>query len=190
MASRTRKLLIVLGCVSLFAFGTFFQEYRNRQFVNAVVWQANEQISLAQYDKLNSQLQLCVISVNGKIFQYLRTTDPQDAAIAGLTIDKCDEWLDYLGKNAPDEKTSAMLGQARLFFDGFRASANKIIIRQIRLEEEYKKGINLFGDVLGLTEVKKLEEEQNKAIPEFNKFTSTIFLSIVLATPSQPEAEK
>lgn len=190
MGKRTKKLLITLGCVSLFAAGTFFQEFRNRKFVNAVVQQANEQISLMQFDQLNTQLQMCVVSVNGKIFQYLRTNDPQDAAIAGLTIEKCDEWLDVLGKSAPDEKTSALLGQARLFFGGFREAANKIILRQVQLEELYGNGINLFSDTEKLTKIKELEEEQSKAIPEFNKFTSTIFLSIIQANPFNTEADQ
>jgi len=190
MRTRTKRLLITLGCVSLFAAGTFFRGYTDRKFVQGVVAQANEQLFLAQYDKLHTQLQLCVVGANGKIFQYLRTNDPKDAAIAALTIDKCDEWLEMLGKNAPNKQTSAMLGQARLFFDGFRASANALVQRQIQLEELYAAGVGLLGDVPSMHEIAKLEEEQSKAIPEFNKFTSTIFLSIVQAAPYQPEAEE
>lgn len=190
MSTRTKKLLIALGCVSFFAFGTFFQGYQDHKFIREVVAKTNEQIFLAQYDKMHTKLQMCIVAANGKVFQYLRTNDPRDAATASLMIDKCDEWLETLGRNAPNERVSRMLGEARLFFDGFRESAKDIIARQLRLEEEYNKGINLFGDAGGLTEIKKLEEKQNKAIPEFNKFTSTIFLSIVRGTPPQPEADK
>lgn len=188
MTKRTKKLLIILGCVSLFAAGTFFQEFRNRKFVNAVVQQANEQIDLVQFDQLNTQLQMCVMSANGKVFQYLRTNDPRDGATAGLIIEKCDEWLDVLGKNAPNEKTSAHLGQARLFFGGFREAANTIIMRQAQLEELYGDGFNLLADSDKLLKIKELEEEQTKAIPEFNKFTSEIFLSIIQADPFNTEA--
>jgi hypothetical protein len=176
--------------VALFAAGTFFRGYTDHKFVQGVVAQANEQIFLAQYDTLQSQLQLCIVSANGKVFQYLRTNSPKDAALVSLTLNRCDEWLDVLGKSAPDEKTSAMLGQARLFFNGFRESAKAIVGRQMKLEELYAKGFNLLGDVRDLSQVKKLEEEQSQAIPEFNKFTSAIFLAIVQATPSQPEAEE
>jgi len=190
MGKRTKKLLITLGCVSLFAAGNFFRGYQDHKIIQGIVAQANEQIFLFRYDSLHTRLQMCIIAANGKIFQYLRTNDPQDAAIAGLTIDKCDEWLDTLGTNAPDEKTSTMLGQARLFFDGFRKSASAIISRQVELEELYGTGLNLFSDAEKLIKIKKLEEEQNKDIPEFNKFTSRIFLSILQGSPSQPEAEK
>ena len=190
MSTRTKKLLITLGCVSLFAFGSFFQEFRNRKFVNAVVQQAHEQITLVQFDQLNTQLQMCVMSANGKIFQYLRTNEPADAALAGLIMEKCDEWLDVLGKNAPNEKTSAFLGQARLFFGGFREAANNIILRQTQLEELYGNGMNLIADPEKLIRIKKLEEEQSKSLPEFNKFTSAIFLSIIQVDPFNTEDDK
>lgn len=190
MGKRTKKLLITLGCVSLFAAGTFFRGYQDYRFVQDVVVQANEQIALLQYDKLTTRLQLCIVAVHGKVFQFLRTNDPGDAAIAALTIDQCDQWLDVAGKNAPNEKSSVLLGEARLFFDGFRASANKIIERQLRLEEYYSKGLDLFSDAKSLTQIKVLEEEQNKAIPEFNKFSSRIFLSVVQIDPFHSEAEE
>lgn len=190
MEKRTKKLLIVLGCVSLFAFGTFFRGYQDHKFIQSVVVQANEQVFTAEYTILQTQLQMCIIAANGKVFQYLRTNDPQDAAIAALTLDKCDEWLDVIGKKAPDKRTSAMLGEARLFFDGFRDSANSIVMRQTQLDELYGTGMNLLADPERLLQIKKLEEEQSEAIPEFNKFTSHIFLSILEATVSQPKAEK
>ena len=190
MGKRTKKLLITLSCVSLFASGSLLQEFINHKFVNKVIQQTNEQVASMKFDQLNTQLQMCVMSANGKVFQYLHTNDPRDAAIVDLTIEKCNEWLDTLGKNAPDKKTSILLGEARLFFGGFREAAHNIILRQSQLAELYGEDLTSLANIEYLVKIKKLEEEQHKAIPDFNKFTGKIFLSILQAGPFNIKVNK
>lgn len=187
MKKRTKILLSVLACASLFLGGTLFQAYRNAKLVAYVINEANTQIYLANNEKLRYQIQLCIVSANASVFKYLRTNEERDVVIVPILLDHCDEWLDRLGKNSPDEKTSAMLGQARLFFDGFRESAMSILDRQRQLEELYAGGLTLLAEADKLRKIKKLEEEQSKAVLEFTKFTSTIYLSLIQAAPSSGE---
>lgn len=123
-------------------------------------------INLKQQQLAN--LRMCLFSL--EIDTLLNIQEWSDMRIQRLMWRNslCSEYLDLLGNSWLDEETSFILGEMRLFFDGYVTSLQEIAQRQLKLKIAYQVlSANNPDDVKLVTEVETKQIDQVKESEEF-----------------------
>ncbi len=120
-----------------------------------------------------SDLRGCIFAIDSNSLRMVRRLDPKTADKTAWRIEQCDKILARLGALEQDEDTSRILGEAKLFYDGYTETLSEILATQIQLETLYNEFS--FG---ALDRVRELEELQNKQIHESKKFLERLELLI------------
>jgi hypothetical protein len=89
-------------------------------------------------------------------------------------VNKCDSFLENLGTTELDEEISGVLGEIKLFLNGYQTTLKEIMGRQIMLEALYADLTT--GDIEVLLEVEALEDLQTEQLQETMRFLDRIQL--------------
>lgn len=154
------RIAILAGClVGILMIGSYWggEEITNRAWASEV----SEAIKHSQL----SDLRGCLFAIDSDTMHLVRGLSGQNARRLTWRITKCNEFLDHLGEAAQDEETSRVLGEARVFFDGYTKTLNEILARQIKL-------LLLYGDFTAdkMEEARELEIQQTHQMAEAQKF--------------------
>jgi hypothetical protein len=143
--------------------------------------QRAEQIAMSKALKHRrlSDLRGCLFAVDSNMLRTVRHLDQLNIERLVWRLGQCDAFLDRLGKTALDDETSGILGEVRLFYDGYYQDLQEIVDRQIELKELY----NNFSieDTEKIRRTKELEEQQAGQIQESAKFLDRLELLIIRA---------
>jgi len=154
---------IITGCLTgILMIGAYWggEEITNRAWASEVT----ETIKHSQL----SDLRGCLFAIDSDTMHLVRDLNGQNVRRLAWRITKCDELLDRLGENAQDEETSRVLGEARLFFDGYAKTLNEILARQIKLALLYSSDFTFTPDKM--EEAQKLETQQTNQMAEAQTF--------------------
>jgi len=154
------RITILAGClVGILMIGAYWggEEITNRAWASEVT----EAIKHSQL----SDLRGCLFAIDSDTMHLVRGLSGQNVRRLAWRITKCDELLDRLGETAQDEETSRVLGEARVFFDGYAKTLNEILTRQIKLTL-------LYGDFTAdkMEEARELETQQTNHMAEAQTF--------------------
>lgn len=148
----------------LFVFGSFWGGIEARDAV-ARAREARSAQTLALSGVLG-----CVYAADSLSMHFLYREDVGTLLIAHRMLDGCESLLDQLGASVQDEETSAILGEAKLFYDGYRTTMSEILSRQVQLGTLY----NAIGGMADLRKAEALEEQQQRQVHESQEFVNRL----------------
>jgi hypothetical protein len=122
-----------------------------------------------------SDLRGCLFAVDSTAIRLVRILNAEGLQKVAWRVAQCDGFLETLGTTGEDEEIGRILGEARLFYDGYSVTLNEIIGRQIQLETLY----NAFGSVEKMRKAQELEAQQTRQIHEAQQFLDRLEMLIV-----------
>jgi hypothetical protein len=123
-----------------------------------------------------SNLRMCFFSLETDMLRNVQEWSEQRVQRLMWRHSLCNEYLDLLGSSWLDEETSYILGEMRLFFDGYITTIREISRRQLKLEIAYL--VLSVNDPKDVKVVQETETEQLVQLRESEKFLDRLLLLI------------
>jgi hypothetical protein len=134
----------------------------------------SEKVAVAERQVQLSHLRGCVFAIDSDTLHFVRTPDVINLRRLLWRVNKCDSFLENLGTTELDEEISGVLGEIKLFLNGYQTTLKEIMGRQIMLEALYADLTT--GDIEVLLEVEALEDLQTEQLQETMRFLDRIQL--------------
>lgn len=167
---RTRLLVILMITLLGGAFWSGLEVGENK-------WE--NRVVEATKHKYLSNLHGCLFTIDSTTLRLIRNLNPETTQQNAWRVGQCDKFLEFLGRRELDEDTSRILGEARLFYDGYKQTLREIFATQIQLETLYTTmGL---GDTEKMVEAQELEDRQTEQIEETKKFLERLEMLIIRA---------
>jgi len=133
-----------------------------------------EKVAVAERQIQLSNLRGCVFAIDSDTLHFVRTPDVLNLRRLLWRVGACDSFLETLGTTELDAEISGVLGEIKLFLNGYQTTLKEIIGRQIMLEALYADLTT--GDIEVLLEVEELEDLQTEQLQESMRFLDRIQL--------------
>ncbi len=134
----------------------------------------SEKVAVAEKQVQLSNLRGCVFAIDSDTLHFVRSVDSSNLKRLFWRINKCDSFLENLGTTELDEEVSRVLGEIKLFLNGYQATLREILGRQLMLEALYAD--LTAGDIGHPLQVQELEDLQTEQLQEAMRFLDRIQL--------------
>ena len=172
-----RNYIIIVGSIIIVGFlvGILtIGAYRTGEEVSEKVWANTVEVAL-EHGQL-SDLSGCLFAIDSDTMHLVRAFDADAARRLAWRMSRCDDLLEALGQVPQDEETGRVLGEARIFFNGYQETLNDILELQLKLEVLYA---DFSTDKV--EEIGRLELQQNKQLRDAQKFLDRMQSLIIRA---------
>jgi hypothetical protein len=169
------SFLVLLACGLLMVSFIGGRENRDRKGSDLI----NTSLKYGQL----SDVRGCLFASDSQAMRVIRDINPKDVRNLIWRLEQCERFLVTLGNDEQDEEVGSVLGEARLFYDGYIETLNEIIVSQIKLNALYANAQDATLEQRQRIEIEleRLVIQQENQIKESKKFIERLELLIVRA---------